>query len=95
MPAHLMNANIAALLYLVAGVLFIMALRFVAGAVQEMQEQEFVAFHTVRVPEWLQALGVSASWEGMGIQIAVAAAAASAPATSSIRPSGMASPPAM
>ena len=27
MPAHLMNANIAALLYLVAGVLFIMALR--------------------------------------------------------------------
>ena len=55
--------------------LFVMALRFVAGAVQEMQEQELVSLHTVRVPDWLQAVGVSASWEGMGIQIAVAAAA--------------------
>ena len=55
--------------------LFVMALRFVAGAVQEIQEQGVIPFHTVRLPDWLQAVGVSGSWEGLGIQIAVAAAA--------------------
>jgi high-affinity iron transporter len=55
--------------------LFVMALRFVAGAVQEIQEQGFIAFHPARLPEWLQAVGVASSWEGLGIQMAVAAAA--------------------
>ncbi len=58
-----------------SGFLFVMALRFVAGAVQEIQEQGLVSFHAVKSPEWLQAVGVSASWEGMGTQLAVAVAA--------------------
>lgn len=63
------------LFLITSGFLFIMALRFVAGSMQEIQEQGFVPFHAVRLPEWLRAVGVSASWEGMGAQIAVAIAA--------------------
>ena len=55
--------------------LFVMALRFVAGAAQAGQELELVPYHASRAPEWLQAIGVSASWEGLIAQIVVAAMA--------------------
>ena len=41
MPAYLMNANIAALLYLVAGVLFILALRGLSSPASSRQGNAF------------------------------------------------------
>ena len=55
--------------------LFVMALRFVAGAAQAGQELEMLSIHSIKMPEWLQAIGVSPSWEGMIAQIVVAATA--------------------
>jgi high-affinity iron transporter len=59
--------------------LFIMALRFVGGAIQELQEQTVVTDTDLPIPEWLRsvmdALGFNPSWEAFGVQLAIAAVA--------------------
>jgi high-affinity iron transporter len=59
--------------------LFIMALRFIGGAIQELQEQTMVSFTDLPIPEWLRHgldnLGFNTSWEAVGVQLAVAAVA--------------------
>jgi high-affinity iron transporter len=61
--------------------LFIMGLRFIGAALQELQERTVVSFTPAPIPRWLEALGVNPSWEAIGVQsviavIAVASAAA-------------------
>jgi high-affinity iron transporter len=55
--------------------LFIMGLRLIGGAVQELQEQLYVPYDVFTVPDWLLALGINPTWEAVGAQLAVAVAA--------------------
>jgi high-affinity iron transporter len=59
--------------------LFVMALRFVGGAIQELQEQTVVTDTDLPIPEWLrqvlETLGFNPSWEAFGVQLAIAAIA--------------------
>ena len=52
--------------------LFIMGLRFVGGAIQELQEQTVVPYTAAPVPHWLEQLGVNPTWEAIGTQIVIA-----------------------
>jgi high-affinity iron transporter len=55
--------------------LFFMGLRFVGGAVQEMQEQAYLPYDDAGLPQWVVNIGANPTWEGLGVQIAVAALA--------------------
>jgi divalent metal cation (Fe/Co/Zn/Cd) transporter len=55
--------------------LFIMGLRLIGGAIQELQEQLLVPYDVASVPEWIIALGVNPTWEAIGAQLIIAAAA--------------------
>ncbi len=56
--------------------LFIMALRFIGGAIQEMQEQTLIADTDLPIPSWLRqgldSLGFNPSWEAVGAQLVIA-----------------------
>ena len=56
--------------------LFVMALKFIGQAVQELQEQLLVSVTSADLPGWMVALGFNASWEALGAQLLVAAVAA-------------------
>jgi high-affinity iron transporter len=59
--------------------LFIMGLRFIGGAIQELQEQTVVTDTDLPMPEWLRqgldALGFNTSWEAVSVQLVIAAIA--------------------
>ena len=55
--------------------LFLMGLRFVGGAIQELQEQMVVSYTAVKVPAWLELIGVNPTWEAIGTQLIIAAIA--------------------
>jgi high-affinity iron transporter len=55
--------------------LFLMGLRFVGGALQELQEQTIVPYTAAPVPHWLEQLGVNPTWEAIGAQLVIAAIA--------------------
>jgi len=55
--------------------LFIMGLRFVGGAIQELQEQTVVPYTAAPIPHWLEQLGVNPTWEAIGAQLVIAAIA--------------------
>ena len=55
--------------------LFLMGLRFIGGAIQELQEQTVVPYTAAPVPHWLEQLGVNPTWEAIGTQIVIAAIA--------------------
>jgi high-affinity iron transporter len=55
--------------------LFIMGLRFVGGALQELQEQTIVPYTAAPIPHWLEQLGVNPTWEALGAQLVIAAIA--------------------
>jgi len=55
--------------------LFLMGLRFVGGAIQELQEQTVVPYTAAPVPRWLEQLGVNPTWEAIGAQLVIAAIA--------------------
>ncbi len=55
--------------------LFLMGLRFVGGAIQELQEQTVVSYTAVKVPAWLETIGVNPTWEAIGTQLAIVAIA--------------------
>jgi high-affinity iron transporter len=52
--------------------LFLMGLRFIGGAIQELQEQTVVPYTAAPVPHWLEQLGVNPTWEAIGTQIVIA-----------------------
>jgi high-affinity iron transporter len=56
--------------------LFLMGLRFVGGAIQELQEQTAVSYTAVKLPAWVESIGVNPTWEAIGTQLFIAAAAA-------------------
>jgi high-affinity iron transporter len=60
---------------LTSAFLFLMGLRFIGGAIQELQEQTLVPYDGVAIPDWLLALGVNPTWEALGTQFLVTATA--------------------
>jgi high-affinity iron transporter len=52
--------------------LFLMGLRFIGGAIQELQEQTVVSYTAAPVPHWLEQLGVNPTWEAIGTQLVIA-----------------------
>lgn len=52
--------------------LFVMALRFVGGAIKEVQEMQLLAFTPVELPGFVTELGVGETVEAIAIQIAIA-----------------------
>ena len=56
--------------------LFVMALKMVGAAFQELQEQAMISVHNDGVPEWVGTLGLNGSWEALGTQGALIALAA-------------------
>jgi len=51
--------------------LFVMALRFIGAAIQEMQEQLLVPYDPVASASWLTAIGFNPTWEALTAQGAV------------------------
>ena len=73
--------------------LFLMGLRFIGGAIQELQEQTVVPYTAAPVPHWLEQLGVNPTWEAIGAQLVIAAiAVASTLAVKMRRPPQRAAP---
>jgi high-affinity iron transporter len=64
------------LFLLTSAFLFIMGLRLIGGAVQELQEQLYIPYDVLALPDWLISLGINPTWEALGIQLAVAITAA-------------------
>jgi high-affinity iron transporter len=56
--------------------LFVMGLRFIGGAIQELQEQTIVPVDFADVPEWFISLGFNPTWEAIGAQVVIVLAAA-------------------
>lgn len=52
--------------------LFLMGLRFIGGAIQELQEQTLVPVDVANVPDWAINLGLNPSWEAIGAQLVIA-----------------------
>lgn len=55
--------------------LFVMGLKFVGGALQELQEQAVLPVHSATLPGWLIDVGFNPTWEAIGTQVALAATA--------------------
>ena len=53
-----------------------MGLRFIGGAVQELQEQAIISYDALAAPDWLIGLGINPTWEAVAAQLAVAVIAA-------------------
>ncbi len=51
--------------------LFVMGLRFVGGAIQEMQEQQVVPYDSAPTPDWFASLGFNPTWEAIGAQLVI------------------------
>jgi high-affinity iron transporter len=61
---------------LTSAFLFLMGLRFIGGAVQELQEQALIPYDAVAaVPDWLMVLGINPTWQAFGAQFVIAAIA--------------------
>lgn len=76
---------------LTSAFLFLMGLRFVGGAIQELQEQAIIPYDAVTVPDWLVTLGVNPTREAFAAQFVIAVlAAGSTLAMYSRRPATMA-----
>ncbi|MFZ2158587.1 MAG: FTR1 family protein [Bradyrhizobium sp.] len=61
---------------LTSAFLFLMGLRFIGGAVQELQEQAIISYDAVAAPDWLLALGINPTREAFAAQLVIAALAA-------------------
>ena len=78
---------------LTSAFLFLMGLRFIGGAVQELQEQAIISYDAMAAPDWLIGLGINPTWEAVAAQLAVAViAAASTLAMYSRRPAAVTLP---
>ncbi len=52
--------------------LFVMGLRFIGGAIQELQEQQIAPYDAAPLPDWFVELGFNPTWEAIGVQLLVA-----------------------
>ena len=71
---------------LTSAFLFLMGLRFIGGAVQELQEQAIISYDALAAPDWLIGLGINPTWEAVAAQFAVAVIAAASTLAYSRRP---------
>ncbi len=60
------------LFMLTSAFLFVMGLRFIGGAIQELQEQTLIPVDVANVPDWAINLGLNPSWEAIGAQLLIA-----------------------
>ncbi len=65
--------------------LFVMALRFTAGAIKEAQEMQLVGFTPLELPGFLTELGVAETREALIVQIAIAGLAIAGTALAHLR----------
>lgn len=56
--------------------LFVIGIKLIGDAIQELQEQVVVPVHTDGVPDIVSTIGFNASWEALGLQATVVAVAA-------------------
>ncbi len=52
--------------------LFVMGLKFVGNAIQELQEKAMVSYTDAPVPDFAVSLGLNPTWEALGAQLAIA-----------------------
>jgi high-affinity iron transporter len=74
--------------------LFLMGLRFIGGAIQELQEQTVVSYTAAPIPHWLEQLGVNPTWEALGAQLVIAAIAVASTLALRLRRPGQRTAPA-
>ena len=65
--------------------LFVMGLKFIGEAIQELQEQVLVPIHDQGIPNLVYALGLNGTWEALGAQALVLLLAATGIAVAGIR----------
>lgn len=71
--------------------LFGMGLKFIGGAIQELQEQAIISYNDAPVPAFFYDLGLNPTWEAIGSQVVIALVAiASTLAFYYLRPQGQA-----
>jgi high-affinity iron transporter len=51
--------------------LFLMAIKFIGGAIQELQEQQIIPYDEFALSKWLSAIGLNPTVESAAIQLAV------------------------
>ena len=47
-------------------------MRFLGGAIQELQEQTLIPVYVANAPDWAISLGLNPSWEAIGTQWVIA-----------------------
>jgi high-affinity iron transporter len=67
-----MKIPVRPLFIITSAFLFVMGLRFIAAAIQELQEQTIVPYDPSPAPDWLVSLAGNASWEALLTQTVVA-----------------------
>ncbi|MDH7798464.1 MULTISPECIES: FTR1 family protein [unclassified Beijerinckia] len=67
-----MQIPIRPLFIITSAFLFIMGLRFVGAAIQELQEQTIVPYDLSPAPDWLVSIAGNPTWEALGAQLAIA-----------------------
>lgn len=73
--------------------LFVMALRFVAGTVQELQEQQILPYDALALPDWLAALGVGVTLESVAAQLLIVLFAAAGAVALRLQPAATGTTP--
>ena len=70
--AFAMRLPLRPMFLITSGFLFVMAIKFVGGAIQEFQEMQIVEMTPLEMPAWLIDLGANASVEAVIAQVAIA-----------------------
>ena len=67
-----MQIPVRPLFIITSAFLFIMGLRFVGAAIQELQEQTLVSYTLSPEPDWLVSITGNPTWEALGAQLVIA-----------------------
>lgn len=67
-----MQIPIRPLFIITSAFLFIMGLRFVGAAIQELQEQTIIPYDLSPAPDWLVSIAGNPTWEALGAQLVIA-----------------------
>ena len=67
-----MRIPLRPLFVITSAFLFVMGLRFIGGAIQELQEQQIAPYDMAPMPDWFAELGFNPTWEAIVAQLVVA-----------------------
>lgn len=67
-----MQIPVRPLFIITSAFLFIMGLRFVGAAIQELQEQTLISYNLSPEPDWLVSITGNPTWEALGAQLVIA-----------------------